>query len=119
MASRSPPPRRRRKSPRVEERRNRIVERTRQLVAERGIDELTIRDLADECGVAVATLYNQFGSREGVIGAISSFAPDAPCNCYFETIATKATPDNCKSCEDDTECGGDAPKCRHGYCEAY
>jgi len=58
-------------------------------------------------------------TREGVIGAISSFAPEAPCNCYFETIATKATPDNCKACEDDTECGDGAPKCRHGYCEAY
>ena len=38
-------------------------------MAARGIEALTIRDLADECGVAVATLYNQFGSREGVIGA--------------------------------------------------
>jgi AcrR family transcriptional regulator len=85
MASRSPPPRRRRKSPRVEERRNRIVERTRQLVAERGIDELTIRDLADECGVAVATLYNQFGSREGVVGA----ALEADFRGRFEPISER------------------------------
>lgn len=62
--------RKRRLSPRVLERRDRIMQRVRELVAERGIEPLTIRDLAEECGVAVATLYNQFGSREGVIGAV-------------------------------------------------
>jgi len=61
--------RKRRLSPRVLERRDRIIRKVRELVAERGIEPLTMRDLAQECGVAVATLYNQFGSREGVIGA--------------------------------------------------
>lgn len=61
--------RKRRQSPRVLERRDRIIRKTRELVAARGIEPLAIRDLAEECGVAVATLYNQFGSREGVIGA--------------------------------------------------
>jgi len=60
--------RKRRKSPRVLERRGRIIEKTRELVATHGIEGVTIRDLADQCGVAVATLYNQFGSLEGVIG---------------------------------------------------
>lgn len=46
------------------------MQKVRELVAARGIEPLTIRDLAEECGVAVATLYNQFGSREGVIGAV-------------------------------------------------
>lgn len=51
------------------ERRDRIIQKVRQLVAERGIEPLAIRDIAEECEVAVATLYNQFGSREGLIGA--------------------------------------------------
>lgn len=59
----------RRPSPRVEQRRVRLIEQTRALVAHRDIGSLTIRDLAEQCGVAVATLYNHFGSREGVIGA--------------------------------------------------
>lgn len=59
----------RRLSPRVLERRDRIIQRVRELIAERGIEPLAMRDLGEECSVAVATLYNQFGSREGVIGA--------------------------------------------------
>lgn len=85
MPSKSSTPRKRRRSPRVAERRNRIVERTRQLVAERGIADITIRDLADECGVAVATLYNQFGSREGVVGA----ALEADFRGRFEPISVR------------------------------
>jgi AcrR family transcriptional regulator len=69
MSPKAPSKRKRRQSPRVEERRGRIIDKARELVASRGIEALTIRDLADECGVAVATLYNQFGSREAVIGA--------------------------------------------------
>lgn len=51
----------------VVERRKRIIETTRVLISEHGIDGLTMRDLASRCGVVVATIYNQFGSREGVI----------------------------------------------------
>jgi hypothetical protein len=57
--------------------------------------------------------------REGVIGAISSYAPPEPCSCYFESIATRRVPASCDACTEDSECGGDNPKCRFGFCEAY
>lgn len=57
--------------------------------------------------------------REGTVGAISSFAPDKPCGCYFETIALKEVPETCSTCEADTDCGGDTPSCNYGFCEAY
>lgn len=55
-------------------------------------------------------------TREGTTGAISSYAPDEPCGCYFEKVATGDT--NCATCEDDDDCDGDQ-KCRLGFCEAY
>ena len=85
MPAKTSATRKRRKSPRIAERRNRIIETTRQLVAKRGIEAVTIRDLADACGVAVATLYNQFGSREGVIGA----ALEADFRGRFEPISVR------------------------------
>lgn len=56
-------------------------------------------------------------TREGTIGAISSWAPPEPCGCYFEKRATGKT--NCAACGVDSECGATNPKCRFGYCEAY
>lgn len=51
----------------VADRRQRIIETTRGLIGEVGIEAITMRYLARRCGVAVATLYNQFGSREAII----------------------------------------------------
>ncbi len=95
--------RKRRLSPRVLERRTRIIQKVRELIAERGIEPLAMRDLAEECNVAVATLYNQFGSREGVIGAaleavfrdrfepLSERTKDRPPAEQFEVRMTTAT----------------------------
>jgi hypothetical protein len=55
--------------------------------------------------------------REGVAGAISSFAPAVPCGCYFESTATGST--SCDACENDSDCGGETPACHFGFCEAY
>lgn len=77
--------RKRRPSSRVTERRNRIIRKVRDLVAERGIEPLGMRELAQECGVAVATLYNQFGSREGVIGE----ALEADFRLHFEPLSER------------------------------
>ncbi len=69
----------------VIERRQRIIDTTRELIAEQGIEGITMRDLASRCSVAVATLYNQFGSREAIVaealridfeGRFSSFPED-------------------------------------------
>ena len=43
-----------------------------EIIAADGIDGLTMRRLASTAGVAVATLYNQFGDRDGVIVAYVS-----------------------------------------------
>ncbi len=43
-----------------------------ELIAADGLDGLTMRKLASRAGVAVATLYNQFGDRDGVLVAFVS-----------------------------------------------
>ena len=40
-----------------------------EIIAEHGVDGVTMRKLAERAGVAVATLYNQFGDRQGVFVA--------------------------------------------------
>jgi hypothetical protein len=55
-------------------------------------------------------------TREGVIGAISSYAPEQPCGCYFEFVTTGETA--CEPCEEgDPSEGGQV--CRNGFWEAY
>ena len=56
-------------------------------------------------------------TREGTTGAISSYAPEQPCGCYFEAVAT-GNASACDPCEDDDDCSG-TEQCRFGYCEAY
>ena len=51
------------------ERRERIARVARKLVAERGYDGLTMRDLARAARVAVPTLYNLFGSKDAILVA--------------------------------------------------
>ena len=54
--------------------------------------------------------------RDEDLGPLYSLQPDEPCGCYYEAHATGAT--GCGACQTDAECPGDAPRCRHGYCEA-
>ena len=49
------------------ERRERILRAARKLVAERGYDGLTMRDLAHAARVSVPTLYNLFGSKDAIL----------------------------------------------------
>src|SRR5262245_39106061 len=49
------------------ERRGRILGAARRLVAERGYDGLTMRDLARAARVSVPTLYNLFGSKDAIL----------------------------------------------------
>jgi hypothetical protein len=53
--------------------------------------------------------------RTSDLGPIQSFAPDAPCGCYFDFVATGAT--SCSKCTTNAECNASAPNCRYGYCE--
>lgn len=56
-------------------------------------------------------------TREGVVGPISSYAPEQPCGCFFEYAATGAS--SCSACSADADCGATSPKCRFDFCEAY
>ena len=51
------------------ERRARILAAVRELVAERGWRDVTVRDLARRCRVSVPTLYNQFGGKDELLAA--------------------------------------------------
>jgi AcrR family transcriptional regulator len=51
------------------ERRERILRAARKLVAARGYDGLTMRELADAARVSVPTLYNLFGSKDAILVA--------------------------------------------------
>lgn len=51
----------------MERRRQRVLEQAGELVAKFGYDKVTMRDLAKASGVAPATLYNVYGSKERLI----------------------------------------------------
>lgn len=73
MASeKKPSPKDPRKAPRQERSRatvNFIVDATHRLIAEKGVAELRIADVAERAGVAVASIYQYFPTREALLAA--------------------------------------------------
>jgi AcrR family transcriptional regulator len=61
---------------RQERTRRDVIDAAGALIAEGGVDGLTMRKLAERASVAVATLYNQFGDRDGVLVAFVSSGLD-------------------------------------------
>jgi AcrR family transcriptional regulator len=60
-----------------EDRKERILEAARQLIAERGYEAVTMRDLAEHGLVSVPTLYVLFGSKqELLLAAVESYFTD-------------------------------------------
>jgi len=60
-----------------EERRGRVLDAARTLIAERGYDAVTMRDLAEHGLVSVPTLYALFGSKnELLFAAVESYFAD-------------------------------------------
>jgi hypothetical protein len=57
--------------------------------------------------------------REGLTGAISSYAPVNPCSHYFEKRATGTTSGTVCTNDDGCASVSSTSKCRFGYCEAY
>ncbi|WP_221796606.1 TetR/AcrR family transcriptional regulator [Aquisediminimonas sediminicola] len=62
-----PQPPQERLTPRQQERRARILDNARELVAEHGYDGVSMRTIARESGVTEKTLYNIFGSKDELI----------------------------------------------------
>jgi hypothetical protein len=78
------------------------------------------RAIAETGSIPLCAMHVQ---RDGDFGALSCYAPPAPCDCYFESIATKSQ--TCDACNQPSDCNpvgtsdADARKCRNGFCEAY
>lgn len=54
-------------------------------------------------------------TRQGDYTPLLPFEPAAPCDCYYESVATGST--ECAACVADSDCDADAPVCRLGFCE--
>ncbi|MDM7968935.1 MAG: helix-turn-helix domain-containing protein [Paracoccaceae bacterium] len=52
------------------QRRDRIIAAARALFAERGVDATTITDIAEACEISAPTVFNYFGSKDGILIAI-------------------------------------------------
>ena len=56
---------------RVQERtRRHVLDAARDFVEQHGVEQLTMRRLAEEAGVSVRTLYNHFGDKESLLAAL-------------------------------------------------
>lgn len=54
---------------------------------------------------------------EGDLSPIQSFAPESPCNGWYEFTATGST--EYATCDATSDCTGEDEVCRFGFCEAY
>ena len=50
--------------------RRHVLDAARGFVEEHGVEQLSMRRLADEAGVSVRTLYNHFGDKDGLLTAL-------------------------------------------------
>ena len=64
----------------MHERRQRILQETRRVIEENGIENLSMRELCKRADVAQRTLYNAFGSKDRIVGL-------AIRENYFEQVA--------------------------------
>lgn len=59
---------------RLRARRARILQTAREIIGEKGVDGLNMRELAEKSGVALATLYNIYGSKDVLVSyAVNDF----------------------------------------------
>jgi len=75
-----------------EETRQRLVEATFQLHAERGIAETSMKDIAERAGVSVGTVYHHFPSYGDAIVACGAYTTEhvpAPSSAVFAGAATR------------------------------
>ncbi|WP_084421686.1 TetR/AcrR family transcriptional regulator [Henriciella litoralis] len=74
----------------MQERRHRILRVTRKMIAEKGIEELSVRDLCLRAEVAQKTLYNAFGSKDNVIAAaVQEYTDEFNKSVYYKFPASE------------------------------
>ena len=50
--------------------RDEILEKARKILMEEGAEQLTMRHVADACGIAPGTIYNYFDSKEKLLAVV-------------------------------------------------
>ena len=55
-------------------RREQILEDSFRIFAEKGIDSLSMNEVADACGVGIATVYRYFSTKSALVLAVNSWA---------------------------------------------
>jgi TetR/AcrR family transcriptional regulator len=66
----------RRQDPRRQRTMDALVAAAQQMFAERPVDEVTVEEIGGHAGVAVGSIYNNFGSKEGLYAAVVGRALD-------------------------------------------
>ena len=87
--------------------RAKLVAAARELVARGGFHEFRLEDVARAAGVTRPTVYNQFGSREGLIEAV------------LEDIGDRAVFERLADCLDLPEPAAAVRELVHGFCRAW
>jgi hypothetical protein len=75
-----------------------------------GVDMLTIEIKSGNVPRCAMNVW-----RDGDLGGLQSLAPDKPCGCFFDSVATGAS--TCTACATDVNCPKAAPVCRRNFCE--
>jgi AcrR family transcriptional regulator len=79
------------KAIRSDDSRTAILAAAEKLFAARGLQEVTISEVADAAGVARATVFNQFGSKHALIDAITAEVLSGYVQLLLEALADRET----------------------------
>lgn len=74
------------------EQRARILDAARALFSERGVDDVTMADVAAEAGVARSTVFNQFGSKHALMVGITERVRAVYVDLLDQALADRETP---------------------------
>jgi AcrR family transcriptional regulator len=77
---------------RSEPTRARILDAAHALFSERGSESVTVSEVAESAGVARATIFNQFGSKNGLVEAVTQSVFDGYVAILDNALADKHTP---------------------------
>jgi len=72
-------------APKRERTRRLLVQAALQVFGTRGLAAATIGEIAQAAGVAPATVYNHFASKEALVGAVALWVADTLCRCIADS----------------------------------